>query len=184
LIRTEHSDQTGLLKAGQPPGGGSVVCVDCLLPLVLEADEETPRCPSCGGTKFRRGSLFEQPTLRSPLVESEKAIPDWLAPTREAIEAPGQYFAVEIDGETKVISLEEGWSKIGRTNAAEIRLDDPTVSRRHAVVVAGEGGLRILDDRSLNGVCVNGERVEWSRLADGDEVQIGRYRLFVIDNAG
>ena len=42
-------------------------------------------------------------------------------------------------------------------------------------------GLRVLDDRSLNGVFVNGERVEWSTLADGDEVVIGRHHLHFID---
>jgi len=41
--------------------------------------------------------------------------------------------------------------------------------------------LRVLDDRSLNGVFVNGERVEWSTLADGDEVVIGRHHLHFID---
>jgi DNA-directed RNA polymerase subunit RPC12/RpoP len=183
LIRTEQSEQSDLLRAGRPPGGGSFVCVDCSLPLTLEADEAMPQCPSCGSTRFRRASLFEQPTLRTPPVEAEKGTPDWLAEKRDEIESPGQYFAVEIDDEPKVIPLEDGWSRIGRTHAAEVRLDDPTVSRRHAVVVAGEGGLRILDDRSLNGVCVNGERCEWSRLSDGDEVQVGRYRLFVIDTA-
>jgi len=38
-------------------------------------------------------------------------------------------------------------------------------------------GVRLLDDRSLNGVFVNGERVEWTTLQDGDEIEIGRYRL-------
>jgi len=39
----------------------------------------------------------------------------------------------------------------------------------------------VLDDRSLNGVRLNGEPVEWGRLADGDELTIGRYRLFVLE---
>jgi pSer/pThr/pTyr-binding forkhead associated (FHA) protein len=37
--------------------------------------------------------------------------------------------------------------------------------------------VRVLDDRSLNGVFVNGERVEWRALRDGDEIVVGRYRL-------
>ena len=41
----------------------------------------------------------------------------------------------------------------------------------------------MLDDRSLNGIFVNGERVEWGDLADGDELIVGRYRLFFLDNA-
>jgi pSer/pThr/pTyr-binding forkhead associated (FHA) protein len=38
----------------------------------------------------------------------------------------------------------------------------------------------VLDDRSLNGVFVNGERVEWSTLKDGDEILVGRYRLYFL----
>ena len=41
--------------------------------------------------------------------------------------------------------------------------------------------LRVLDDRSLNGVFLNGEIVEWGRLEDGDELAIGRYRLFALE---
>jgi pSer/pThr/pTyr-binding forkhead associated (FHA) protein len=58
-----------------------------------------------------------------------------------------------------------------------VRLDDPTISRRHALIVRGPDGVRLLDDRSLNGVFVNDERVEWRTLADGDEIVVGRYRL-------
>jgi pSer/pThr/pTyr-binding forkhead associated (FHA) protein len=47
-----------------------------------------------------------------------------------------------------------------------------------------EGELRVLDDRSMNGILVNGEPVDWSPLADGDQLQIGRYTLSVIENAG
>jgi pSer/pThr/pTyr-binding forkhead associated (FHA) protein len=39
----------------------------------------------------------------------------------------------------------------------------------------------VLDDRSLNGLYVNGERVDWAPLNDGDELEIGRYRLYVIE---
>ena len=48
-------------------------------------------------------------------------------------------------------------------------------------MLTDDGELRGLDDRSLNGLFVNGERVEWAPLADGDELEIGRYRLHVID---
>ena len=68
----------------------------------------------------------------------------------------------------------------GRSAAADLRLDDPSVSRRHALIVSeGPKALRVLDDRSLNGVHLNGELIEWARLVDGDELAIGRYRLFV-----
>ena len=79
------------------------------------------------------------------------------------------------------IALEREWTRIGRSLAADIRFDDPTVSRRHALIVRQPDGLRVLDDRSLNGVFVNGERVEWSTLADGDEIVIGRHHLHFVD---
>jgi len=61
-----------------------------------------------------------------------------------------------------------------------VRFDDPTVSRRHALLYRDNAGARILDDRSLNGVFKNGERVELAELGDGDELAIGRYRLFFL----
>jgi pSer/pThr/pTyr-binding forkhead associated (FHA) protein len=104
---------------------------------------------------------------------------------RQSISEPGKYLAMFADGRTRVIELSDGWSRIGRSRSADIRLDDPTVSRRHAVVVrTPEGELRVLDDRSMNGILVNGEPVDWSPLADGDELQIGRYSLSVIETAG
>ncbi len=85
----------------------------------------------------------------------------------------------------RAVPLEVGWSRIGRSSSADIRLDDPTVSRRHAVVVRTPGeDLRVLDDRSMNGITVNGEAVDWSPLVDGDELQVGRYTLHVIETAG
>jgi pSer/pThr/pTyr-binding forkhead associated (FHA) protein len=69
---------------------------------------------------------------------------------------------------------------VGRSLSAHLRFDDPTVSRRHALIYRDEDGARILDDRSLNGVFVNGDRVELASLGDGDEIAIGRYRLYFI----
>jgi pSer/pThr/pTyr-binding forkhead associated (FHA) protein len=55
------------------------------------------------------------------------------------------------------------------------------VSRRHALLVRQPDGVRVLDDRSLNGVFVNGERVDARTLADGAEIVVGRYRLCFLD---
>ena len=49
-----------------------------------------------------------------------------------------------------------------------------------SIVLTESGELRALDDRSLNGLFVNGARAEWSPLSDGDELEIGRYRLYVL----
>ena len=58
-----------------------------------------------------------------------------------------------------------------------MRLDDHTVSARHAIVVARADRLRILDDRSTNGTVVNGRRVDEAELHDGDVVVLGRVVL-------
>ena len=173
--------------AGETAGGvGSFICQGCSFPVSFEPAESIPLCPNCGGTDFRRSSLFEQPTLRNIAVTRPAAKPtDWLNGVRESITEPGKYLALFADGRTRVIELSAGWSRIGRSGSADIRLDDPTVSRRHAVIVqTPEGELRVLDDRSMNGIRVNGEPVDWSPLADGDELEIGRYSLSVIESAG
>jgi hypothetical protein len=66
---------------------------------------------------------------------------------------------------------------IGRSPDCGVFLDDVTVSRRHAVVVQRNGRWYIEDQGSLNGTFVNRRRVESAELEDGDELQIGKYRL-------
>jgi pSer/pThr/pTyr-binding forkhead associated (FHA) protein len=66
---------------------------------------------------------------------------------------------------------------IGRSPDCGIFLDDVTVSRKHAVLLQRDGVFTIEDQGSLNGTFVNRKRVESAELSDGDEVQIGKYRL-------
>ncbi len=74
-------------------------------------------------------------------------------------------------------ALRQGVTRLGRHPDSEIMLDDITVSRRHAEIVRDSGQYLISDDGSLNGTYVNGARVERSRLTQGDEIQIGKFRL-------
>ncbi len=175
-----------VVETGRAVGGGSFICVECGASVSLAALDAVPEC-SCGGSRFRRASLFEQPTT-DDLTTAVETEPGWLSRTREVLNEQGhqdQFIAFESEQGAQVLPVSEGWTRIGRSATAEIRLDDPTVSRRHAVLVrTPKGELRVLDDRSLNGVFVNGESVEWSRLVDGDEIGIGRYHLHVIDTVG
>ena len=107
--------------------------------------------------------------------------PVWLQDARAGVAGPGRYLAFEQDGRVVVVPVSREWTRIGRSLAADIRFDDATVSRRHALIASEEGGVRVLDDRSLNGIQVNGRRVEWSPLTDGDEVVIGRHVLYFLD---
>src|SRR5438105_7413924 len=77
--------------------------------------------------------------------------------------------------------LEEPVTSIGRHPESDVFLDDITVSRRHVAVERDDKGYTLRDVGSLNGTYVNRKRVDEARLAHGDEVQVGRYRLtFVI----
>jgi pSer/pThr/pTyr-binding forkhead associated (FHA) protein len=113
-------------------------------------------------------------TLVSPPAPDQDAL---LARARARIEKPGEYILYEENGEQRIVALTREWTRVGRSLAADVRFDDPTVSRRHALIVRQPDGVRLLDDRSLNGVFVNGARVDGQALKDGDEIIVGRYRL-------
>lgn len=96
--------------------------------------------------------------------------------TLSEIEEPS--LAFRDAGTTRIVPLRGEHFLIGRSQLAQIRFDDSSVSRRHAlVVIEDDGVVKVLDENSLNGVFVNGERVQSHPLSDGDELTIGRYRL-------
>jgi hypothetical protein len=66
---------------------------------------------------------------------------------------------------------------IGRSPDCDIFLDDVTVSRKHAAILRRDGSFFVEDLGSLNGTFLNRRRIESGELADGDELQIGKYRL-------
>jgi hypothetical protein len=168
------------------PGAGTFSCHGCGSQLSLQEDDRLTECPRCGGATFHRDSIFEPMQEHPVTVEFSTPAPllppSWLRRVRAELPA-GRFLVYRGDDEEiRSYELGEGWTRIGRSVAADIRLDDPSVSRRHALVVSeGNELLRILDDRSLNGVFVNGELVEWGRLGDGDEVTIGRYHLYLLE---
>jgi hypothetical protein len=175
------------LAAGKIPGSGTYFCASCSSQLSLRENDQLPDCPRCGAGEYRRDSIFEAMQDHGQTVElavpDSLSLPGWLPAAREKLPGPGRYVAFRDDqGETKIFPIEPGWTRIGRSANADIRLDDPSVSRRHALIVSEQpDSLRVLDDRSLNGVFLNGEIVEWGRFGDGDELAIGRYRLFVLE---
>ena len=83
---------------------------------------------------------------------------------------PGRYLVCD----DEAFALKADVTHVGRGMTADVRLDDHTVSARHAIVVVRGDRLRILDDRSTNGTFVNGRRVDEAELHDGDVVVLGR----------
>ena len=84
------------------------------------------------------------------------------------------YLEIDTGAQRRVVPLREDVIHLGRGLSADVRLDDATVSRKHAVIVRRDDTAVILDDRSMNGVWVNGERVSEAPLTDGDEISLGR----------
>ncbi|HEU4701500.1 MAG TPA: FHA domain-containing protein [Conexibacter sp.] len=168
--------------SGTLVGTGTFRCVACDYVVSLAAADMLPPCPSCGGESFVRASLFTAAYVPAPALAEASAVEELqLADVRAELDTPGQYLVYH-DGEALAVhELTREWTRIGRSLAADVRFDDPTVSRRHALVVRQPDGVRVLDDRSLNGVFVNGERIEWHPLRDGDELVVGRHRLTFVD---
>jgi hypothetical protein len=72
-------------------------------------------------------------------------------------------------------------TRIGRSPDCDIFLDDVTVSRNHAVLVEREGAFYVEDQGSLNGTFVNRHRIDSARLENGDELQVGKYRMTFVE---
>ena len=95
----------------------------------------------------------------------------------DALAQAGDYLVFSEGDELRVVALIGDWTRIGRSTAADIRFDDPTVSRRHALIIREEELLKLVDDSSLNGIFVAGERIDRYTLVDGDSFLVGRYQM-------
>ncbi len=74
-------------------------------------------------------------------------------------------------------SFQRSVIKLGRLGSAHIRLEDPAVSRIHAVLEASKDGFNLIDMGSAEGTLVNGERVSKKRVAPGDVLRVGPYEI-------
>ena len=166
-------------SAGTLAGAGTFHCDSCGYAIALHEQDVVPSCPQCDSERFTRSSMFavdQTDSWAAPTVER----PDWLEEAKDALVTRGEYLAYDDGDRVRVVPLQDGWTRLGRSLAAHVRFDDPTVSRRHALLHSEGGAVRVLDDRSLNGVWVNGKRVDWRELKDGDELTVGRFKLYYV----
>lgn len=169
---------------GTIAGDGTFRCEKCgaVGPLARSAD--VPACPECGSTQVARESLFSGRFDRKDGGDDDAREREVLvAAAVEHAPGPGTYLAFRDGDDVRVVIVDAEHVKIGRSLTADVRFDDPTVSRRHALLVRQDEGVRVVDDRSMNGIFVNGERVEWRVLRHGDELVVGRHRLMFVDTA-
>ena len=129
-------------------------------------------CARCGGLILPEASAsqttmsfapIDAPVVPSSVTEQRAGAPALVVRSGDLV---GKHF--EISGESV---------SIGRSSSIDVLLDDITVSREHARIVRRPDGYYIEDSGSLNGTYVNHRRVESHHLADGDELQIGKFKL-------
>jgi pSer/pThr/pTyr-binding forkhead associated (FHA) protein len=147
-----------------------VYCPEC----GFQNPETANYCAKCGALLVKDESGTETTQQYTPEEADEEA-----AAALEDLGVKGPALIVRSgggrSGETFYPQGER--TTIGRSPDCEIFLDDVTVSRKHAVVLQRDGTFLVEDLGSLNGTFLNRRRIESGELADGDELQIGKYRL-------
>ncbi len=150
-----------------------------------QVPEEANFCPSCG-------AALHAPTTSAAKTDDTTASLEIgaLDPEHEVGDLPdlatgtGMLVVVRGPNAGSRYLLDREETSVGRHADADIFLDDVTVSRRHVTLRQTEHGILLVDNGSLNGSYVNGERVEERSLATGDEVQIGRFKLMFVGGTG
>jgi FHA domain len=154
-------------------------------------------CPECGFVNAEGANYCQKcgAYLARPEGEGET---EGSTVTYKVNEETGEYEPVDLDEEVAAagaalvirsgggragesFAIEGERMSIGRTPDADVFLDDVTVSRNHALLVERQDGHYIDDLGSLNGTYVNRRRIESHRLEDGDEIQIGKYKLSYLE---
>jgi pSer/pThr/pTyr-binding forkhead associated (FHA) protein len=129
-------------------------------------------CANCGNALQGDTTLTLQPIEVEDEVGEEVHLPEQDLEHGQALlvvkRGPNQGSTFLIDKDV---------TTAGRHPESDIFLDDVTVSRRHAEIRRQDGTFSIHDAGSLNGTYVNRQRVEETRLADQDELQIGKFKL-------
>jgi pSer/pThr/pTyr-binding forkhead associated (FHA) protein len=142
-----------------------------------------PSCPTCNFDNSDDSNYCRRCGSRLVVADPNETTITYSAADREGLEleerGTGTVLLIRSGGgrEGETITLDADVLTIGRSPQSDLFLDDVTVSRHHARVLRDEGGLWVEDLNSLNGTYVNRKRIEQQRLFDGDELQIGKFKL-------
>jgi pSer/pThr/pTyr-binding forkhead associated (FHA) protein len=137
-------------------------------------------CQKCGAYLSRPEGADEPTTMTYRVDETGEMRP---VDIDEVVDQAGAAMVIRSGGGRagESFPLQEDRLSIGRSPDAGIFLDDVTVSRNHALIVRRRDGRYIDDLGSLNGTYVNRRRIESHALADGDEIQVGKYKLSYLE---
>jgi pSer/pThr/pTyr-binding forkhead associated (FHA) protein len=151
-----------------------VYCPEC----GFQNPEAANYCAKCGALLVKDEVGAETTMSWTP----DEAGDDESAPAYDEVGVQGPALVVRSGGGRagETFTIENERTVVGRSPDCEIFLDDVTVSRKHATLVRQGARVTIEDQGSLNGTFVNRRRVESARLEDGDELQIGKYRLIFL----
>ncbi len=132
-------------------------------------------CQKCGAFIGQRETKDSPSTATYRIDETGELVPVEL----EDVVAQGAALVIRAGGGRvgESFPLTGDRVTIGRRPDCDVFLDDVTVSRDHALLVRRNGEFYLDDLGSLNGTYVNRRRIESHRLADGDELQVGKYKL-------
>src|SRR5947209_9530771 len=104
--------------SGNVAGTGTFRCTDCDYPVSLDAVDELPTCPNCGGQEFVRASLFTTAQANPVDFAAETEEAGWLDELRDTLTEPGQYLAYRTsDSNIVTFALQREWTRIGRSLA-------------------------------------------------------------------
>jgi len=152
-----------------------VHCPEC----GFQNPEAANYCSKCGALLIREEQGAHTTMTFTPEEEAED---ESLSLDGLRIEGPALVVRSGGGRAGETFALEQDRTSLGRGPECEIFLDDVTVSRRHSVITRGPDGFTLHDEGSLNGTYVNRRRVESAKLEDGDEVQIGKYKLTFLES--
>lgn len=138
---------------------------------------EAAFCSSCGGILDRLGDHTITLAKIDPLLDAPGTDDDIIVDLGNLPMEAASLVLRNGPQAGGALSLEADVTRLGRSTDGEISLDDITVSRRHAEVVRDGDSYLVRDSGSLNGTYVNSARIDEATLQQGDELQIGKFRL-------
>ncbi|MEX2275426.1 MAG: FHA domain-containing protein [Actinomycetota bacterium] len=149
-------------------GDANVFCTRCGHP----NKDDARFCAQCGAP------LQDETTVSLTPVEEEGAGEEEFPFPHDQLET-GQALLLVKRGPNagSTFLIEAGETTVGRLPESDVFLDDVTVSRSHARIERRDGAFFVKDLGSLNGTYVNGERVDETKMASGDEIQVGKFKL-------